>query len=160
MTLFQPSHVHANRGLSISLSHTLFLLLLSLLDIHSCIIICNRCTFVLTYILMLYIFVLIYVIQVMKTLADLTDKLDGFCKLRRLLVPLAKHVAIIYGILVNIGQSNPLNIHGWEHFEGLIKSALASFFRDHPSLSAINSKEIIHAAVDHTNLAILKDTIQ
>lgn len=75
-------------------------------------------------------------------------------------MPLAKHLAIIYGILVQIGQSNPLNVHGWEQFETLVKSALVSFFRDHSSFSANSSNEIIHAAVDHTNLAILKDTIQ
>ena len=104
--------------------------------------------------------VLIYATQVMKTLTDLTERLDGFCKLRSLLMPLAKHVAIVYGILVQIGQSNPLNVHGWEQFESLIKGALASFFRDHPTFNANSSNEIIHAAVDLTNLAILKDTIQ
>ena len=93
-------------------------------------------------------------------MADLTEKLDGFCKLRSLLMPLSKHVAMIYGILVQMEQSNPLNMHGWEHFEGLIKTTMAPFFRDHPSFSANNSGEIIYAAVNHTNLAILKDTIQ
>ena len=106
------------------------------------------------------VFVLICTTQVMKTMADLTEKLDGLCRLRSLMMPLAKHVAITYGILVQIGQSNPLNVHEWEQFESLIKGALASFFRDHPSFSANNSNEIIHAAVDHTNLAVLKDTIQ
>ena len=98
--------------------------------------------------------------QVLKAMNDLTEKLNEFCNLRCLLLPLAKHVAMVYCILVQLEESNPLYAQSWEQFEGLFKNTLSLFIKKHPTFGKEKSNEVVDAAIELINQAILQDTVQ
>lgn len=93
-------------------------------------------------------------------MAELTDKLHGYCTQRRQLMPIAKQTAIVYCILGQLEESNALPSHNWEQFEGLFKKVLVSFINEHPTFSKDITNEAVHSAVDYINHAILKESIQ
>ena len=91
----------------------------------------------------------------------LTEKLTVCCILRHSLLPLAKHAAMVYGVLEQLESSNPLLAQSWRQFEDLFKKTLGSLIKEQaPVFSKDNASERVGVAIDRINHAVLQDTIQ
>ena len=82
------------------------------------------------------------------------------CSLRRSLLPLARHAAMVYAILEELEASSPLLVQNWGQFDELFKKTLAALIKDQSSFTKENASEQVGVAIERLNYAVLQDTIQ
>ena len=108
--------------------------------------------------------IVILILQVSAELQSSVEALRGSCQLMSGLLPIARHGALLYSTLCQIGRLSPQKLLSWRHFLASYSTALAQYASHHHDVSkAVGSGGatiVCKEVTQQLNIMILQDTFR
>lgn len=95
------------------------------------------------------------------------ESLNHFCQTLSLLVPVARHGAMVYNIMGQTAKTVPFSLQGWKHFMNLFREALVSYVKRNPDTSGrlrggndSVQREIVNGILQQMNQTLLQNAFR